>query len=123
MFPEWEDEAVGLASLVAFWGNFYVLIHFFDPAKHDWELSREAILNVVHEYFREADWERIWFYVDKPHDDEIIDLLAELGFDHFPEDRHLPYFDFEKRSAFLIWRHTYDAYYGEDEDGPEELEI
>jgi hypothetical protein len=116
MIPEGGDDPIGFAGIVAFSGPPYVFVYFF-PGHEDTETAHEAMLNLVHAFFRHSDEMELWTYVTKPVDDEIHDLLIEGGFDPWTET--LPGIDTNVDAAYVMERHTYDAYWGEGSDDRE----
>ncbi len=105
---------VGYALYVAFNGPPFVNVYRFDE-KIDIELSRDCVLQMVHYFFRKTQEEGLYFYQPKPVNEEIHELLVEGGFDPFEDNPTLD----PDETCYVLWRHTYVAYYGEEAGGRE----
>jgi hypothetical protein len=116
VIPDGSDDPIGFAGIVTFSGPPFVFVHLF-PGHEDIETGHEAVLQLVHAFFRNSDEPELWTYVAKPVDDEIHDLLIEGGFDPWLDA--LPGIDPDVDAAYIMERHTYDAYWGEGSEDPE----
>jgi hypothetical protein len=110
-------ESVGYMGIVTFSGPTYVFVHFFDVKRVDLDLAQDAMLLIVKDFFKTTDEQELWTYVDKPISDEIHDRLIEGGFDFL--DCDIPGIDRAKVGSYIMERHTFDAYYGEEAEDEE----
>lgn len=119
MIPEESTEPVGYAGIVTYSGPIYLFMYHFDESNVDLDLAQDAMTILTTEFFRQTKEEQLWTYQLKPVPDEILDRLLEGGFDHW--DDQVPAIDYDKVACFIMERHTFDAYYGdeaeEDDDG------
>ncbi|MFC1611452.1 hypothetical protein ACFL6C_10865 [Myxococcota bacterium] len=114
MIPEESDKSVGYAAVIAYSGPPFVLVYFFAKDRMDLDLAQEAVLLLTHAFFQNTSEEQLWTYQVKPIDDEIHDRLIEGGFDFWDQD--VPGIEHDKVACYLMERHTYDAYYGDESE-------
>ncbi len=114
-----ENDSFGYAMLVFFDGPPFIAIyaHTEGKGRDETEIGRDVLLHLIPLYFENIEEEVLYFYLARPVDQEVYDQLIEAGFD---EDDENPTIDQTKEAAFIMWRHTYDAYYG---DGTSEQEF
>lgn len=111
------EKAVGYAVYIACNGPPFVFLHFAS-GKVDLDVAQDAMLSLVHAFFAYTKEQALYTFLPKPIDEEANRLLIEGGFD-LVEDYPV---DPEHEAAYVIERHTYKAYYAEDdEDAEEEL--
>ena len=110
--PEDSHRSVGYAGIVGYSGPPYVSVHYHQEDSPDLDMAREAFLLLAHVFFQRTEEEQLWTYHPKPVPDEIQDLLLEGGFDAW--DTHVPGIDNETTAAFIMFRHTYLAYYSDE---------
>lgn len=116
MVEDGGEDLIGYAGIVVFSGPPYVFVHFV-AGHENVETAHEAMLQLVHTFFRNSEETELWTYIAKPVDDEIHGLLLEGGFDPWTDT--LPGIDTDVDAAYVMERHTYDAYWGEGSDDPE----
>lgn len=110
----------GYGVFVNYDGPPYIFVHFFD-GEVDVELAADAMLLMVHAFFKHSEEPRLYTFLPKPVNDDIHDRLLEGGFD-FIED--YPVIDNDVEAAYCIERFTYEAYYEDEEDDEvEELDF
>jgi hypothetical protein len=120
LFPEGGDTAVGYLFYVAFDGPPYIEVVFFDGAL-DLTLARDAMALAVQAFFTHTEEAQLHTFVPQPVSEEVHELLTEGGFDLVEEH---PTVDLKKEAAYVMERHTYEAYYGEqEEEETEELDF
>jgi hypothetical protein len=112
--PDGKTKGAGHALFVRFNGPPFIAIYTHDQ-KPDLELSRDCVLQLIHYFFQKTPEEGLYFYQQKPVPSEIHDLLVEGGFDPFEDN---PTLDADE-ACYVLWRHTYVAYYGEESGGRE----
>lgn len=116
VIPEGADDPVAYAGIVTFSGPPFVFCEFIS-GELLLDMVQDVILLLVHVYFKNSDEQELWAYVPHPVPEEIHDYLVEGGFDPFTDE--LPGVDLTKDAAFLMERHTYEAYWGEGSELPE----
>lgn len=115
--PEGDSEPVGLIGLVGYAGPPFLFITYLNPKQPDLDLAQEAMVLVVRVFFDNLKPDELWTYQLKPVDEEIHSRLVEGGFDAWEEN--VPGIDTDRLAAYIMERHTYDAYYGEQVDDEE----
>ncbi|MEE8409243.1 MAG: hypothetical protein V3T05_06545 [Myxococcota bacterium] len=116
VIPEGGEEPIAYAGIVAFSGPPFIFCEFID-GELLLDMVQDVILLLVHAFFKNSDEQEVWAYVPQPVPEEIHECLVEGGFDRFTDD--LPGIDLEKDAAYVMERHTYDAYWGEGSEDPE----
>ena len=107
--PEGATEATGYALYVNYDGPPYFVIYNFDE-EMQMEIARECMLQLIPLFFNTTEEEVLYFYADKNVAEELHDELLEAGFDPFEDN---PIMD-KGEMCYILERHTYDAYYGEE---------
>jgi len=113
--PEGQNQAIGYACYVAFDGPPYVAVYTFSE-EEEVEIAHDCIVQLAHLFFGSTKEEGLHFFRDRPVPEEIHDRLIEGGFD-FVED--CPTIDNDVESCYVLERHTYEAYYGEQDEEDE----
>ncbi len=116
--PEGENNAIGYALYVAYDGPPYFAFYTAD-GKIDLDIAQDAALLMVHAFFKFTDERSLHTFVPQPVDDEIDARLVEAGFDRIEEH---PTIDLTKEGAYVMERHTYESYYGDENEDDEEAE-
>lgn len=116
MLPEGSRKSIGYAMFVTYDGPPY-LAFYFEDGKFDIDMAGDAMLMMVHAFFKHLEEPQLFTYVMQPVPDEVHARLTEAGFDLI-EDH--PTVDPKKEATYVIERHTYQAYYGEEEAEEEE---
>ncbi len=111
---EGDDQAIGYAGIVTYSGPPYVFFELFE-AKVDVDMAQDAILQLVHAFFRQSEEEELWVYLPRPVNEDVVERLSEGGFDAW--DDELPGVDTKKVAPYMLARHTYVAYYGDEVEG------
>ena len=112
VIPQGSSKAIAYACYVANEGPPFVCMYTLSE-QEEIEIAADVLLQLTHTFFRVTEEEALYFYRDKPVEETIHNLLTEGGFDLFED---CPTVDNEKEACYVLWRYTYDAYYGEGSD-------
>lgn len=118
IIPEGENASIGYALYVAYDGPPYFQIFPFNGIL-DLDIAQDAALLMVHAFFKYTKLKALHTFLPQPVSDDIDARLVEAGFDRIEEH---PTVDLTQEGAYVMERHTYDAYYG-DEEGDKEAEL
>lgn len=114
-----EERMVGYAGFVAYSGPTY-LFYFSLAPDVDYEVAQDCYQKLIPLFFRETDDAILYTYVEKPVPEQVDELLLEGGFDLL---EGVPGVDEKETAVYAMERHTFEAYFGEDEEGEGELEF
>lgn len=112
IFVDGGENSVGYATLfhnVPADPSMYV--YFFD-ADFDDKVAQEVTMLIVHQIFQNTDAKGLDYILPVVGDDDdpFIRFLVQSGFDRSEETTDV---DTTSESCFTLYRHTYDAYFGE----------
>jgi hypothetical protein len=119
VIPEGESAPVALIGLVGYAGPPFIFVTYLDPKHPDLDLAQEAMVLVIKYFFENEKPDELWCYQVKPVSEEIHSRLIEGGFDLWEDD--IPSIDSNQLAAYIMERHTFDAYYGEQDDEEKEV--
>ncbi len=115
-----EERHVGYAGFVAYSGPPYIF-YFSLELPVEYEIAQDCFQELVPLFFRDSEEPLLYTYVEKPVSEQLDELLVEGGFDALES---VPAIDNNAIAVYAMERHTYEAYYGdEDDDETEELEF
>lgn len=104
-------ECVALTGWVLFAGNHFAFFQPFEPDAIDPEIVHNAVELSVIAFFNLTELQRLFFYVFRPVDDAVHEMLVDNGFDPITND--VPRVNDDVRAAYVVTRETFDTYYGE----------
>lgn len=115
VFHTGDSTSFGYVMLVFYDGPPFIAVypHSERAGPEEQEISRDILLHLIPMFFENSSEEMLYFYTAASVDQEIYDQLIDAGFD---EDDGNPTINYATEKAFVMWRHTYDAYYGEGTD-------
>ena len=116
IIPDGENKSIGYAMYVAYDGPPYFQFHIFNGPL-DIDIAADATVLIVHAFFKTTRQPRLHTFVPQPVDEEVHARLIEGGFDLI--DEH-PTVDVTKEGIYVMERHTYEAYYGDEDDESEQ---
>lgn len=116
MIPDGEQKSIGYAMFVSYDGPPYFQIAQFD-GNLDLDIAADTSLLMVHAFFKNTKQPRLFTFVPQPVDEDAHARLIEGGFDLIEEH---PTVDVTKEGIYCIERHTYEAYYGDEDDESEQ---
>ena len=117
--PE-SGECVALTGWVLFAGNHFTFFQPFDPDTIDPELVHNAVELSAIAFFNLTRLQRLFYYVYRPVNDTIHEMLVENGFD--PVTNDVPGVNDDVRAAYVVTRETFDTYYGEGAEDYDEAD-
>jgi len=117
-FKVWElikgadNERMGFVFFVMFDGPPFIALYLYGGP--DLNMAKDCIEQLVPVFFHNVPEESSLFYYEpRPIDEEIHAALIDAGFDHWDEN---PTIDNETVACYVLERHTYDAYYGNEQE-------
>jgi len=113
-----EDTLVGYAGFVAYSGPTYIF-YFSLELPVDFDIAQDCFMQLVPRFFRTTEDSILYTYVEKPVDERLDEMLVEGGFDPIDD---VPAVDPTEIAVYAMERHTYEAYYG-DEESEEDSEL
>lgn len=110
-----DTRPLGYMLFVSYDGPPYPALHFFS-GQLDLDIAKDCFEAMLPTFFHNTREDALFFYLARPVNPAIHELLVDHGFDMFDDN---PTIDSDQEACYVLERYTYEAYYGGEGDAGE----